>query len=117
SGRQGDLDGARRGGGKVDARQSAHSRVPPTVILPTRTCPGPVPTGTCCPPLPQIPVLTKKSFPTASIAARASRQLPISVAPEHGAVTLPSSIRYPSETPKTKSPVAGSTCPPPKDTA
>src|SRR6185312_4202432 len=90
------LDRAARGRGQLDVGQVAaagHLAVPPTVIWPTRTCPWPVPTGTFWPPLPQIPVFMKKSSPTASIAASASRQLPISVAPVQGLVTLPSSIR------------------------
>ena len=39
------------------------------------------------------PGLHSKSSPTASIAASACRQLPISVAPRQGLVTLPASIR------------------------
>src|SRR6185436_15861294 len=67
--------------------------VPPTVIAAIRTWPWPVPTGALWPPLPQMPVFIAKSLPTASIAARACRQLPIRVAPRHGFVTRPPSIR------------------------
>ena len=81
------LDRARFGRG----RSNLASR--PTVIAAIRTWPWPVPTGTFWPPLPQKPVFISKSLPTASIAASASRQLPIRVAPRQGRVTLPPSIR------------------------
>src|SRR4029450_12830012 len=68
---------------------------PPTVSSRIRTWPWPVPTGTRCPSLPQNPVLISKSFATASIPFNASRQLPIRVAPRHGLVTLPPSLRQP----------------------
>src|SRR5262249_32560691 len=87
------LNGSPRG---VRYRRSVaprHSSAPPTVIVPTRTWPWPVPTGTFCPPLPQIPVFIKKSSPTASIAASASKQLPTRVAPRQGRVTSPASIK------------------------
>src|SRR6266511_333452 len=98
---------------RLDPVRRAHpTAVPPTVSSRIRTWPWPVPTGTRWPSLPQKPVFISKSLASASIAASASMQLPIRVAPRHGRVTLPASIRYPSETPKTKSPVAGSTWPP-----
>ena len=52
-----------------------------------------VPTGTCCPSLPQKPLRKSRSLATASIAFSTSRLLPSSVMPLSGAVTLPSSIR------------------------
>ena len=70
-----------------------HQPVPPTVISAMRSVACPVPTGTPCPSLPQMPVLTSKSPAITSIFMRMSMPLPTRVAPRSGVVILPSSIR------------------------
>ena len=75
----------------------------------------PLPTGADCPSLPQTPSQVSKSSAIASTALMTSMARPIRFAPRTGVVTWPCSIRKPSLTPNTKSPVAGFTCPPPSD--
>ena len=53
----------------------------------------------------------------ASMFSSTSGPLPMSVAPRTGVVILPFSMRYPSATPNTNSPVAGLTWPPESDLA
>ena len=75
----------------------------------------PLPTGACCPSLPQTPSHVSKSSATASTADITWIARPIRFAPRTGVVTFPPSIRNASEHPNTKSPLAGLTCPPPSD--
>ena len=88
--------------------------VPPTVRAATRRVGTPMPTGTDWPSLPQVPGLPmSKSLPTASISSRTLGPLPMRLPSRSGSVTLPSSMRYASFMPNTKSPVAVLTWPPP----
>src|SRR5205823_10692037 len=90
------------------------SPVPPTVIRAIRSVGDPLPTGAAWPSLPHTPSHESKSPATASTALMTSIARPIRFAPRTGAPTRPLVIRYPSLTPNTKSPVAGSTWPPPR---
>ena len=89
--------------------------MPPTVSREIRSVGEPLPTGAAWPSLPHTPSHVSKSSATASTALMTSIALPIRFAPLTGVVTAPSSIRNPSATPKTKSPVAGFVWPPPSD--
>ena len=75
----------------------------------------PLPTGAFCPSLPHTPSQVPKSSAIASIALMTSIARPIRFAPRTGVPTWPFSIKNPSLTPNTKSPVAGLTCPPPSE--
>src|SRR4029079_1599739 len=92
---------------------TAHAAVPPTVISRMRTVGWPDDTGTLWPCLPHMPVQVSKSLPTASTMRMTSGPLPMSCAARIGRVISPFSMRYASVTPNTKSPLAGSTWPPP----
>ena len=78
-----------------------------------RSVAWPHPTGTLCPSLPHVPGVMSKSVATASMRRSTSGPLPIRLASRSGSVMRPSSIRYASVVPKTKSPVAVLTWPPP----
>src|SRR6266545_2835619 len=67
--------------------------VPPTVMRAIRMVGAPLPTGTPWPSLPQMPSLTSKSLPRASIAAITLGPSPTRLAPRTGVVTSPFSIR------------------------
>src|SRR5690606_32555500 len=93
----------------------AHQAVPPTVRAGTRRVGTPSPTGTPWPSLPHVPGLPMaKSSPTASMLPRTAGPLPRRLPSRMGSVIWPSSIRYASVMPNTKSPVAVFTWPPPR---
>src|SRR6202011_2670595 len=87
--------------------------VPPTVSSEMRMVGWPTDTGTPCPSLPQVPGASFRSLATMSILCRARGPLPTMVAPRTGRPMRPPSLRDPSVTAKTKSPLVTSTCPAP----
>src|SRR5690606_19849284 len=94
----------------------SHAAVPPTVSAETRRVGTPSPTGTPWPSLPHVPGCPMaKSLPTASMSPSTLGPLPMRLPSRSGSVILPSSIRYASVMPNTKSPLAVLTCPPPSD--
>src|SRR5581483_10320409 len=100
--------------GTRDPRPETHRCVPPTVMPDTSTVGMPTPTGTDWPSLPHVqrPSDSSKSFPTMVTLDSASGPLPMMFTFFTGWVTCPSSIRYPSVTENTKSPLLMFTCPP-----
>src|SRR3989442_2622226 len=113
--RQEDLGrvGAEGGGPRQQPGRCRIHPVPPTVSSLMRSVGWPTDTGTDWPSLPQVPGASSRSCPIMSTLCKVLGPLPTSVAPRTIDPTRPPSIRYPSVTANTKSPVTGSTCPPP----
>ena len=81
--------------------------MPPTDIREILSVGGPLPIGADWPSLPQTPSQVSKSSANASTALITSIARPMRLAPRTGVVMTPRSIKNPSDTPNTKSPVAG----------
>src|SRR6266700_2072353 len=91
-----------------------YTLIPPTTTpLGMRSVGRPSETGAPWPSLPQVPTDQPMSDPTRSIDFNTSGPLPKRLAERMSGPVSPSLIRKPSSTSNTKSPVAGSTCPPP----